>query len=183
MPASFDVSDPANPVEIDAQVLGKRGTDTEVLYDHHAFTWLPPRDNEPGRLSMPVSLYENIPEWEGFDPSSPSAWYDYTHTALYSFEISESGISQVGRIISEDADSNNHGRGDIVTLVDVVATEDTVKEEKPGTDAAASTALFAPVYVYFPDRAVLKDDAVYYLHEGEVLTSFWGETVDAAPAQ
>ena len=179
----FDVSDPANPVEIDAQVLGKRGTDTEVLYDHHAFTWLPPRDNEPGRLSMPVNLYENIPQWEGFDPSSPSTWYDYTHTALYSFEISESGISQVGRIISEDADSSNSGRGDIVTLVDVVATEVTVKEEKPETDAAASTALFAPVFVYYPDRAVLKDDAVYYLHEGEVLTSFWGETVDAAPAQ
>ncbi len=35
---------------------------------------------------------------------------------------------------------------------------------------------FAPNFISYDDRSVLVDDAVYYIHEGEILTSLWGQT-------
>jgi hypothetical protein len=36
--------------------------------------------------------------------------------------------------------------------------------------------LFAPYYIYYSDRSVLMDDTVFYVHEGKVLGSFWGQS-------
>ena len=137
----FDVADPSNPAEVNSIVLGKRGTQSEVLYDHHALAFLPATDSEPARIAIPVDLHDTVPNYEGFDPDSPNAFYDYTHTGLYSFEIDESEISQVGLIYGTE----------------------------PGS---SGTTLYFPDY---GDRSVLVDDAVFYLHHGEVLSSFWGE--------
>ncbi len=163
--ALFDVSNPALPREIDSLVLGKRGTESDVLWDHHAFTYLPPQGNEPARFSIPVRLHDAPSAWEGFDPKAPSAWYDYTHTALYSFEVGAQGISQAGRIVADVAQQRQAGsEGD----------------EKPVINDAFRIlpvdGLFLPFFAYYSDRSVLKDDAVFYLHEGKVLSSFWGQS-------
>jgi uncharacterized secreted protein with C-terminal beta-propeller domain len=160
--ALFDVANPAQPKEINSIVLGKRGTDSDVLWDHHAFTYLPPAGNTPARFSIPVRLNDTKPTWEFWDGKQPNAWYDYTHTALYSFEAGAQGISQAGRIIADVAppQAANGGRG--------VVTIDPAR-------SAAGTSTFAPVYIYYGDRSVLKDDAVFYIHDGKVLTSKWGE--------
>lgn len=151
--ALFDVSNPAAPREIDSKVLGKRGTDSDVLWDHHAFTWLPPSGSEPARLAIPVRLHDRVPDWKGWDASDPSSWYDYTHTALYTFEVSAAGMAQAGRIIGQEAGADS-GRG----VVDVMPMR-----------------LIAPMGAFYGDRSVLADDAVYYLHEGKVLGALWGE--------
>ncbi|MGV3591237.1 MAG: beta-propeller domain-containing protein [Gammaproteobacteria bacterium] len=155
--ALFDVSDPAKPREIDSKVLGKRGTESEVLYDHHAFSYLPAQGSEPARFAIPVQLHDRTPTWPGYDASSPQAWYDYTHTGLYSFEVGPQGITQAGRIIAETADLRDQpARGGAI-------------------DGRIATSLIAPIYTWYGDRSVLKDDAVFYVHDGKVLGSLWGE--------
>jgi hypothetical protein len=138
-----------------------------VLWDHHAFSYLPPQGNEPARFAIPVRLHDKPSQWPGFDPASPQYWYDYTHTGLYSFEVDAQGISQAGRIVAE------------------VAQERQPVEERPlpvdtlPLDISRSMpidGLFAPLYIQYGDRSVLKDDAVFYLHNGKVLGSFWGES-------
>ncbi|HEY0962057.1 MAG TPA: beta-propeller domain-containing protein [Pseudomonadales bacterium] len=152
--ALFDVSDPANPREIDSKILGKRGTESDVLYDHHAFSFLPAQGDEPARFAIPVQLHDRPATWQGFDASSPQAWYDYTHTALYSFEVGSQGIAQAGRIIAETASE---------------------REPRGVVDSRIGVGLIAPVYTWYGDRSVLKDDAVFYMHNGEVLGSLWGQ--------
>jgi len=160
--ALFDVSDPADPREIDSLVLGKRGTESEVLWDHHAFSFVAAQGTEPARFAIPVRLHDTVPVWEGFKPDAPSAWYEYTHTALYSFEAGPQGVSQTGRII---ADKSRGGGsvplprfGDTVTILPV-------------------DGLLVPWYRVYGERSVLKDDAVFYLYNGKVLGSMWGESV------
>jgi uncharacterized secreted protein with C-terminal beta-propeller domain len=161
--ALFDVANPAQPREVDSVVLGKRGTDSDALWDHHAFTYLPAVGSTPARLSIPVRLAETKPIWERWDATVPNAWYDYTHTALYSFEVSAQGISQAGRIIAELAPPQTGGGVGRPIPLDVISS------------AAPATSLFAPVYFYYSDRSVLKDDAVFYIHGDKVLSSRWGE--------
>lgn len=157
--ALFDVSNPARPREIDSKIIGKRGTESDALYDHHAFTYLPPQGDEPARFAIPVQLHDRPASlWQG-EPNSPQAWYDYTHTGLYSFEVSEDGISQVGRLVAETASQRDVSPPGIVPL-----------------DSRIGVALIAPIFTWYSDRSVLKDDAVFYVHNGKVLSSFWGES-------
>ncbi|MES2603687.1 MAG: beta-propeller domain-containing protein [Pseudomonadota bacterium] len=182
----FDVSNPASPKEIDSKILGKRGTHTDVAYDHHALSFLPASGNEPARLAIPLQLHDKVPSWEGFRASQPNAWYDYTHTALYSFELSKLGISQVGKIISEVAPANQPKVGDprIATATTSSAAADSTAATSTTDTATSKPAIgilpvdpgFAPVYVYYNDRSVLKDNAVFYIHDGKVLSSLWGES-------
>lgn len=161
--ALFDVSDPADPREIDALVLGKRGTESEVLWDHHAFSFLPAQGAEPARFAIPVRLHDKTPQWEGFKPDAPGAWYDYTHTALYSFEVSAQGVSQAGRIIAE---------------VNTASSGGTVTPGRPvdgNVTIMPVDGLIAPWVPVYGERSVLIDDAVYYLYNGKLLGSFWGE--------
>jgi uncharacterized secreted protein with C-terminal beta-propeller domain len=50
--ALFDVSDPANPQEIDRYILGNRGSESQALYDHKAFFF----NAERGLLVLPVTV-------------------------------------------------------------------------------------------------------------------------------
>ena len=99
----FDVSDPARPFEVDSMVFGRRGTDSEVLTDHHALAYLPPAG--PGgaaRMALPIRLHETPgnPNW--FDPANPSAYWEWTRTGLYLFEIDPTGLHQAGEMIAAD---------------------------------------------------------------------------------
>jgi len=141
----FDVADPAAPKELDSLVLGERGTQSEVLYDHHALAFLPPTETAAARIAIPVDLHDTVPPHEWFDPESPSALYDYTHTALYSFEITDQRIDLAGLIYGARA-------------------------------AGGSSILPVGFFNYFGDRALLVNDAVFYIHGGEVLSSRWGES-------
>ncbi|MFK7863645.1 MAG: beta-propeller domain-containing protein [Pseudohongiellaceae bacterium] len=118
--ALFDVSNPALPTEVNTLSLGKRGTDSEVLRDHHALSFLAATSTQAARLAIPVRLHETVPERESFDASKPNAFYDFTHNGLYSFEITESGISQNGFLLGSDPDNgfNFGGYSDRSILAD-----------------------------------------------------------------
>jgi hypothetical protein len=138
----FDVSDPTQPTEINSLSYGKRGTDSEILYDHHAISYLPATELRPARFAIPIQLHTTVPDYEWFDPSQPNAYYSFTSRGLYSFEADSTGVEQVGYIEATDANE---------------------------------LLRFSP-WGAFGDRSLLVDDAVFYVHQGEVLSSTWGAT-------
>ncbi|MCC6543959.1 MAG: beta-propeller domain-containing protein [Nitrospirae bacterium] len=103
----FDVQDPAKPVELDSIVIGRRGTDTDALMDHHAFAYIPPVDGKPARVALPVRLHNTLSiNMSG----NPWDYYDWTHTALYLFDIAlqgKRGFTQSGQLIAEERSDDN----------------------------------------------------------------------------
>ena len=50
----FDVTDVDNPIEVDNEIIGGRGTHSDVQYDHKALY----RDQEKGHYGFPISIYD-----------------------------------------------------------------------------------------------------------------------------
>ncbi|MDA1369375.1 MAG: beta-propeller domain-containing protein [Proteobacteria bacterium] len=100
----FDVNDISSPIEINSLIYGKRGSDSEVLYDHHAISFLPASDSNPARFAIPIQIHESEPDFPWFDPTEPNAWYAFTSKGLYSFAADQTGLSQAGYI---EADSTS----------------------------------------------------------------------------
>lgn len=98
--ALFDVANPAAPREVNSLVIGKRGSDSAALHDHHAFTFLPSTTGGGalGRLALPVVRHET----PGYgDPANPTTWYDWTATGLQLFDVGESGLVARGEMVAE----------------------------------------------------------------------------------
>jgi uncharacterized secreted protein with C-terminal beta-propeller domain len=100
----FDISNPAMPREVDQLVLGKRGSETDALYDHHALAYLPPQNGAPARLALPVRLHDGVPFG---DIASADTYYDWSSTGLHVFDIDIASVTpliqKVGQIITEQA--------------------------------------------------------------------------------
>lgn len=101
----FDVSDLSDPFEINSLVYGRRGSESEVLYDHHGISFLPALGDQPFRFAIPIQVNDTEPDWEGFDPDSPSAWYSVTNKGLYSFEVTEEGVRETDYLEGFTAES------------------------------------------------------------------------------
>lgn len=84
--AIFDVSDEALPAILDEEIIGARGTESEALDDHHAFTF----DRESGILALPLKLTTG---GKGF---SDYGKFDYNGVHLYS--LSTAGIESIAEI-------------------------------------------------------------------------------------
>ncbi len=142
----FDISSAENLREVESLVIGKRGTESAVLHDHHALAWL--SDGDKARLAIPVQLHEQeIPD-NGKDYSQPQAYYDWTHTGLYNFEIDTGdnpGIQLTGRLIVD-------APADYCALPDVYCRNG----DRQST---------------YNDRVVIQGDSVHYLHNSEVYSS------------
>lgn len=94
--ALFDVSDFQNPIEIASIIIGDRGTDSPVLYDHKAFLF----DPEKELLVLPVSLYTIFQEEKDAHPEGTGSIYgQYTFQGAYVYHLSlENGFELKGRI-------------------------------------------------------------------------------------
>jgi len=86
----FDVSDPSEPVSVDARVVGRRGSETAARADHQAVSVLAAGDSGY-RVTIPISVHEELPD--GRDPDDPRTYYGWTDTGLHFFEIDASGPS------------------------------------------------------------------------------------------
>ncbi|MBS7614539.1 beta-propeller domain-containing protein [Candidatus Bathyarchaeota archaeon] len=95
--ALFDVSDMANPRQIASYVIGDRGTDSPVLYDHKAFLF----DRDRNLLALPILLAE-IDESQYPEGVPPNAYGDYVWQGLYVFTVTEDSISLRGRVTHMD---------------------------------------------------------------------------------
>lgn len=81
----FDVSDLANPKEVDAKIIGGRGTYSDVQHDHKALF----RDVEKGYYGFPITLYEE----------SGEHGMKYLGTGALVYTITEKGITLTGDLI------------------------------------------------------------------------------------
>ncbi len=97
----FNVSDIANPQAISRLSIGERGTDSEALYDRHAFTYAATSDTTH-RFAIPIDVYaesdsQDFPEW--------------LNSGLHLFEVSgvdtpeAAALVQHGELTTQDAGS------------------------------------------------------------------------------
>ncbi|MFH1533626.1 MAG: beta-propeller domain-containing protein [Nitrospirota bacterium] len=91
----FDVTDVSNPVELYKEVIGDRGTTSELLYNHKALLW----DGDKGIMAFPVLLAE-IPQAVKDDLDIDNWVYgDYTFQGAYVYDVSvEDGFTLKGTI-------------------------------------------------------------------------------------
>lgn len=83
----FNVSNPANPTEVQSVLIGQRGTHSNALSDHRAITIQPATDAHPLRVSFGIDVFgESSPE-RVTDANFASRYYDYRYSGLHGFEV------------------------------------------------------------------------------------------------
>ncbi|MCK5828807.1 MAG: beta-propeller domain-containing protein [Methylococcales bacterium] len=143
----FDVSSAKNLKEISSVIIGKRGTQSGVLFDHHALAWLPSNNNESATLAIPIQLNESKLNNQLTDYNDPSAYYGWTHTGLYTFNIltgETPNIKLQGKLISDIPPKECSESGNYCS--------------------------FTGQYTH-NDRAVIQNNTIHYIHNNTVLSS------------
>lgn len=86
----FDITDFSNPKLLHKELIGTRGTESEALHNHKAFTFW----NEKSLLALPIQLYEHPKP-----PAAASAYGTKTFTGLYGYRVGlEKGFELLGRL-------------------------------------------------------------------------------------
>ncbi len=94
----FDVSDVNKPEELDKEIIGHRGTDSPVLWDHKAFLF----DKSRNLMVIPVSVAQ-IDQAEYPEGVPPWAWGRTVWQGAYVFNVTaEAGLRLEGRISHVD---------------------------------------------------------------------------------
>lgn len=79
----FDVRDLRHPRELQRVIMGKRGSDSVLLRDHHAFSALMQSDGT-GTIAIPARIMDGpYPQYGTGD----SAYYPWQHSGLMRFEL------------------------------------------------------------------------------------------------
>lgn len=102
----FDVSNPAAPFEVQSLEVGRRGSNSEALFDHHGITFRAGQDGQPGRLAFGIDV-NDLPSGDNF---SPVPFFNWRETGLHTFEVhtgDNPGINLVGRLIVESTSPQN----------------------------------------------------------------------------
>lgn len=92
--ALFNVSDLSNPVLVDTEIIGDRGSYTPVLSDHHALLF----DKQKNLLVLPVSVYEINDEEKTTYENDPGTYGHFSYQGAYVFSITSQGFSLKDRI-------------------------------------------------------------------------------------
>jgi uncharacterized secreted protein with C-terminal beta-propeller domain len=97
----FDATDVENPIEVSKYIIGDRGTDSPVLYDHKALLF----SKERNLLVIPVLVAEiNEEKYQGDIPAN--AYGDFVWQGAYVFTITGNSIEFRGGITHLDDDSD-----------------------------------------------------------------------------
>lgn len=98
--ALFDVSDVSHPKEKFKEVIGDRGTHSELLYDHKALLF----SKDKGLLAFPVEVME-IKNKEKLDTNNIPAYGQFSYQGAYVYHIDmQKGFTLRGRITHLTAD-------------------------------------------------------------------------------
>ncbi len=93
--AMFDVSDVENPIELHKEIIGDRGSSTELLYNHKALLF----DEDKGIMSFPVTLAELAEAYKEDGAQPANVYGDYVYQGAYVYDVSvEDGFKLRGRI-------------------------------------------------------------------------------------
>ncbi len=90
----FDVTDFANPQQVDVELIGDRGTESEALSEPHAFNYFATAE----MLVVPMTIAE------GATPGSPWSYGEWAFSGFCMFDVTpEGGIEPVARVASASA--------------------------------------------------------------------------------
>ena len=81
--ALYDVADPANPFVADERIIGKRGSESPALSQHHSFAYLQGNGARNARFAFPAAVH-NEPT-----TGQPQAWSEWTSNNLLTMEVDE----------------------------------------------------------------------------------------------
>jgi hypothetical protein len=99
----FDVSDPIQLSVLSDISIGRRGTETPVSWNPHAFTMLFDPISETYKVTIPVRVHgEHVPD---NDELEPWRYYPWTREALYMFEVQGDELRQTGTVVANDFDT------------------------------------------------------------------------------
>ena len=98
----FDVSDVANPKEVSKFVIGDRGTESQVLYDHKAFLY----SQEKNLLVLPVMIAEI--DRSKYPEDATWAYGEPKWQGAYVFNIGEAGFKVAGRVTHATNETDNY---------------------------------------------------------------------------
>ncbi len=91
--AIFDVSDVNNPKEMYKTVIGDRGTDSPLLYDHHALLF----DKSRNLLAFPVNVMEFLGAEKDKKPDEAMATQTFQGAYVYNISL-DKGLTLRGQI-------------------------------------------------------------------------------------
>lgn len=81
--ALFDVSDVENPVEKFTEMIGTRGTESELLYNHKALLF----SREKNLLAFPVTVLEAAHDKKNADGSTPYGQFAFQGAYVYQIDL------------------------------------------------------------------------------------------------
>lgn len=151
----FDVSDPANPKEIDHIVVGRRGSSSPALSNPHAFSFLPQGNGLSARFAIPVRMHDAWPQGNVSD--SPNHFYPWVRTGLFMFNVITGG----------GLEPQLRHRGTIVTAI---RTQHDAHDPLAQLDSDLA-------------RSVIMDDSVFFVKREGVWSTKWHAPVDAVGPQ
>ena len=61
-------------------------------------------------MALPIQNHDTPYPYEWFDPDNPTTYYDWTHTGLYMFDISDDGIQTASNLIVADRSSGDNAQ-------------------------------------------------------------------------
>lgn len=108
----FDVTDPTQPKVLGEKLIGKRGTESPALADHHAVTVLSNPEAGTYRIAIPVQVHEDSTD-NGGDSRDPSNYFNWSYNGLFLFTVANGSNEQTasfaeeGVIVGDRADSAN----------------------------------------------------------------------------
>jgi hypothetical protein len=104
----FDVNDIAQPRELSRVIMGKRGSDSALLHDHHAFSGLIQADGT-GSFALPARIMDGPYPMYG---SGDSAFYPWQQSGLMRFELRGASIAPLPSLITHTAAKNPNLQND-----------------------------------------------------------------------
>ncbi|MFA5948216.1 MAG: beta-propeller domain-containing protein [Candidatus Gracilibacteria bacterium] len=97
--AMFDVTDVENPKELHKVVIGDRGTDSELLYNHKALLF----DKEKGIMALPITLAVLSDDVKNDANADGSEYGNFVYQGAYVYDVSiADGFKLKGRITHYD---------------------------------------------------------------------------------
>lgn len=106
----FDVSDPSQPKVLGETLIGKRGTESPALSDHHAVTVVSDAETGTHRIAVPVAVHEEATTKPG-EPGDPSTYFNWSYNGLFLFSVADGtagqapSFSDAGVMIGDRVDS------------------------------------------------------------------------------
>lgn len=110
----FNVSDPAQPTEVQSVLIGQRGTDANALYNHRAITIQAATDQHPTRVSFGINVHGRPMPDSSPSPQNAGAYYDWNYSGLHGFDVTvgaDARITPRGALVVESAASGGNRYG------------------------------------------------------------------------